>query len=261
MFSKCYQYVRPRAIDGYRWLYYGPMRCAPWLRWERYVRPIARTGALISRRRKFIYYPIPKTGCSTVNSMILEIEGYPPHEGEAVHEAVKAFLYKEKERNNPGRHLHDGDEYFRFAFVRNPWSRLVSCYSDKVVEKRPGRFPGFTWCYPRVRFERMSFADFVRFVCRVPDDLCEPHFKPQTAFFSPREVDFVGRFERFSEDLAHVVHRVGLDERFLKWCDTHRNVSRGDDKHYTEFYDAKTRALAGEKYAEDAGRFGYRFGD
>ena len=261
-FSKCYQYVRVPAINMYRWLYYGPSGCSAWLRWKRYMPPIPCTPALISRRCKFIYYQIPKTGCSTVNSLILEVEGYSQYEGEDLHMLVKElFSYPDKERRNPDCRLPDVNEYFRFAFVRNPWSRLVSCYTDKLVGKRPRRFENFVPHYPYMRFERMSFADFARFACRIPDDLCEPHFRPQAAFFDDDEVDFIGRFERFAEDLEYVVHRLGLDRRFLKWCNTHVNVSRKGGRHYTEFYDAGLQRLVGRKYATDIARFGYRFGD
>ncbi len=155
-------------------------------------------------------------------------------------------------------------DYFKFVFVRNPWARLVSCYCDKRSRLNRGT-KVFHFRDMYMYLERMSFADFVRFVCRVPDDLCDPHFKPQSAFFDAAEVDFVGRIERFSEDLTQVIERAGLDEGFYKWCNVRRNPQRltkaDNDRYYIDFYDAKTRRLVAAKYKSDIERFGYRFGE
>ena len=106
----------------------------------------------------------------------------------------------------------------------------------------------------------MSFADFVRFVCRIPDDLCDVHFRPQLAFFNPQEVDFIGRVEQFSDDLAQVIKHLGVGDKFLKWCYKAENKT-SKEKHYTEFYDEKTQRLVGEKYKSDIAQFNYHFGE
>jgi len=30
-------------------------------------------------------------------------------------------------------------DYFKFAIVRNPWYRLVSCWKNKVIEQKPNK--------------------------------------------------------------------------------------------------------------------------
>ena len=239
-------------VKTYYVSYYGPLRCAPLFRLERFFSVVAPSSPILSKRHRFIYYPIPKVACTTIKSLILEAEGHHlPDDEEAVH---RPELFPEVDLKSP-----QFEGYFRFVFVRNPWSRLVSCYHNKVVAQRPVKFSSFAGRYPGVRFESMSFSDFVRFVCRVPDDLCEPHFKPQADFFSAEEVDFVGRFERFSEDLIQVIERVGLDESLHKYCKMQRMKS-DSDKGYTSFYNAETQRLVAEKYKSDVERFDYRFG-
>ena len=93
----------------------------------------------------------------------------------------------------------DGEyrDYFRFAFVRNPWDRLVSCYSNKFSDMGKG-LGG-----PRQRAEEfspdMSFAEFVEAVHATPDEEANPHFRSQHAVVCDPQgrvmADFVGRFE------------------------------------------------------------------
>ena len=175
------------------------------------------------------------------------------------------------------------DHAFHFAFVRNPWARLVSCYANKVLALLPRRFADFRRHYPLIRFERMTFTDFVRFVCRVPDDLCDKHFAPQCRFLDGNTLDFVGRVERFADDLSEIIRLGGLDERLLKWAHVKRHrsstaarnldkrahiktmlssrVGHGQALYYTDLYTTQTRNLVARKYAKDIDRFGYRFGD
>ncbi len=90
------------------------------------------------------------------------------------------------------------------GFVRNPLDRLLSCYSQKIVyyERQLG-MPPLLWRYGKTFHKDMSFADFVRAVSRIPDRLSDIHFRSQHTFFYHRGklmADFVGRFERISED-------------------------------------------------------------
>ena len=59
------------------------------------------------------WYEVPKTGCSS----------------------VKKFFHKHSDftiSSVKPKHIHGHRNYFQFAFVRNPWDRLVSCFLDKT---------------------------------------------------------------------------------------------------------------------------------
>ena len=225
----------------------------------------------------FCYYRIGKNAGSTILALIFDIAGYPqfrsnpdilhafnigksiPFAGKDSTSRCKICLTFIDKDDSSHPYLPSSDSVFRFVFVRNPWARLVSCYQNKVVKPQPRIYEGFIIGYPYIPFNQMSFADFVRFVCRVPDDLCDRHFRPQLAYFNPQEVDFIGRVEQFSDDLAYIIKHLGLDDKFLKWCYKAENKTP-KEKHYTEFYDEKTRRLVAEKYKSDIAQFNYRFG-
>ena len=269
------------AIKAYRWLYFSHFRCAPMLRLARFTNYHFNYEVFLLKSNGcyVVYHSIPKTGCTTIKTLLLDAIGHPlpaADDPEAVHIKTKSDIIPENSGNFLKRTAvtlrkndygslpdvsPDFEKAFHFTFVRNPWARLVSCYKNKVVGQLPCRFPSFKFSYPRIRFERMTFPDFVRFVYRVPNDLCEPHFRPQSDFFNPELVDFVGHMEHFSDNLTEVITRSGLDERLLKWAHTKINETGKNSSHYTDFYTNKTRDLIARKYAGDINRFGYRFGD
>ncbi len=273
---KSLQQLKHRVLLVYKALYYGYFGCAPALRWKRCLPGIDDHQILLvkSDGNCLAYHPIPKTGCTTVKFLLLDAIGSPlPADAEEVHSMTECSVTPENSDNhlvaarmfeNGFKLLPDLPEFkhaFHFAFVRNPWSRLASCYTNKVLDKRPRRFSEFKYLYPGIRFERMTFPDFVRFVCRVPDDLCEPHFRPQYRFIDRGAIDFIGQTEHFADDLAVIIRRAGLDQRLLKWAQTKINLTQTSPRGYVDLYTAKTRDLVARKYAKDIDWFGYRFGD
>jgi hypothetical protein len=134
------------------------------------------------------------------------------------------------------------DDFFKFAFVRNPWDWQVSIYhyitqrSDHPHHEFFNAFRGFDdyldWRINRAGPELQS--EFVL------DDSGEPL------------VDFVGRYESLANDFAEVCNRVRVECRL-----PHRNRSAHGD--FRQYYTAETEALVREAYGEDIERFGYEF--
>jgi hypothetical protein len=137
------------------------------------------------------------------------------------------------------------DDHFHFAFVRNPWDRLVSCWQEKVIDSDHFELGG-------ERERLSSFSAFVDFVSELDVQTCDPHVRSQVALIDLDRVDFVGRFERFAGDLATVCGRLGLPAGFR-----HRNPS--DHDHYSTYYDERTAETVGRLYERDVRLFGYEF--
>ena len=153
------------------------------------------------------------------------------------------------------------DGLFKFTFVRNPWTRILSEY----------RYRNY--------FHHRSFRDFV--LHRMPrpgwDDKYR-HVMPQYDMLHDAEgrllVDFVGRFESLQSDFDRVCERLGIDESRLphrnpsdkKSRDLRRRVRnwiyfngengyRGPD----DFYDDQTREAVARYSRRDIETFGYDY--
>lgn len=151
--------------------------------------------------------------------------------------------------------------FFRFSFVRNPWTRILSEY----------RYRNY--------FHHRSFRDFV--INKMPkpgfDDKYR-HVMPQYDMLHDRDgkllVDFVGRFESLQQDFDRVCEKLGIEDSLLP----HRNPSNkksrdrkrrlrnflfmnGENRYrsLSDFYDDETREAVAEYYRVDIETFGYTF--
>jgi hypothetical protein len=208
-----------------------------------------------------VYVDIAKNASSSVKRVLADtlhldlsaVHGNPhevvfPRPAAPVHATVPAF---------PG--------LFSFAFVRNPWDRLVSCYRDKIAgEPRP--FTGLAAsgvAHCLARFDAfhagMGFDAFVEAVCAIPDTEADEHFRSQHSFLvgaaGELVVDFVGRVERLDADFRRVARQIGLP-----YHDRLPRLQSGvEPVDYRTRYDASTRARVARRFEQDIDRFGYTF--
>jgi hypothetical protein len=149
------------------------------------------------------------------------------------------------------------DSYFKFAFVRNPWDRLLSAY--RFLSQGGFNETDRRWAR-RYLSPYREFGEFVRDWV-TPDNIASwIHFRPQVDFLSLANgksgVDFVGRYEQLDADFRRVCERIGVKNRLLH---LNSNGHRGED--YRPAYDTETRAIVAEVYGRDIAALGYDFDD
>lgn len=212
---------------------------------------------LISDARRALFVHVPKTGGVSVGVIFertcpdarSKAPGVVPPLGR--HAPYERILRAEPEVT----------DYWSFAFVRNPWARMVSWWSmiddwDREWGPASGR--------PQEGIRRMrgndmwraaaSYSGFEEFVLRGTEELPRVG-RPQVDYLRApeRAVDFVGRTESFADDLAEVERRLGGRPAPVP----HRN--RSPHGSYRDYYTAATRAKVAEVYAADLEAFGYTF--
>lgn len=206
---------------------------------------------IVSHQHRFIFAAIPKTGTHAVRRALRG------HLAENDMEQVGLFVQKRFpiEALAALKHGHIslsqarpylGEEvfaqYFKFAFVRNPFDRFVSYCAfmtreDGEFERDPARV-----------MRHFLFAD------RPTDHLL---FSPQYQFVADGEgrllTDALGRVEDMQSSYDSICKALNLPSTPL---DRVNSTRRGD---YRQYYDAETKSAVAELYRRDLELFGYDF--
>lgn len=185
---------------------------------------------LISHKHKFITIDVPKTGTTSINQTLKPFLGKNDFSCKMSQKlGMRHATYGDCIGNFPGF-----EHYFSFAFVRNPWDRMVSYYF-------------FRKCNDGVKIDKnISFEEVIK------------TFQPPNQYSFLKhfgENSFIGRFENLQEDFDIICDKIGIPHQQLP----HNNKTK--HKHYTKYYDDKTREIVAERFAKDIEYFGYKFGD
>ena len=132
---------------------------------------------------------------------------------------------------------------FKFGFVRNPWSRMVSLWSYLTKAGIPRKGVGFE------NFLEMVAAGVAPVGPYNRKGLSQT--RPASEWLQEDSVDFIGQVER-PEDFEALGRYLEIQGAFPEL----NTSSHGD---YRQYYIPKTRKIVAELYADDIQRFEYCF--
>lgn len=141
------------------------------------------------------------------------------------------------------------DNYFKFAFVRNPWDYVVSMYSYGRRKKQPTTNP----LLKQARI--MTFDDYIKSLV-ASDAFIQQQKDWITDEYGKIIVDYVGKFESLTEDYYQILDQVGLPQKPLPGMNIDTAKS---GKSYRSFYNYQTQKIIEQKYKDDINLFGYKF--
>jgi len=202
-------------------------------------------GPILKRMKKTksIFIHIPKTGGK---SILKGIYGINMHDSFG-HASAGFYLsvFGSSQYN----------DFFKFAFVRNPWDRALSAYNFA----RKGGFGFQEDIKLKYELKDVSFEEFVKIWLPKQDLNSLPLiiFHPQYKFICDRDgtlmVDRICYFENFENEYRKLSSRFNITEYV-----PHINKSNYQ-RLYQESYDKEMIEIIGNIYYEDITRFEYRF--
>ncbi len=206
---------------------------------------------IISHRHEFIFFAVPKTATHTIREALRQHLVPDDWEQQTLF-GQQALPIPDIARIQHGhisvRQIRPNIEpaiwgnYFKFAFVRNPFDRFVStCF---FLNRNNLNFKNSAVGFMK---QRLQFNKFRERVLVMPQSELLIDDNRQIA------VDYVGRYENLQRSYDEICDRIGVPTTLLGL----KNPS--DHAAFREYYDDELRDVVGKFYEADLRLFGYEF--
>jgi len=184
----------------------------------------------------FFYNRIPKAANTTITQVLFEHTRFRPHQPRRDHPKYQ-FLRPLGLSNSEVERLER--EAWVFTVVRDPYSRVLSAYLDKV-----GR-------------QRHQGRRFLAWAARHGGLFLDMHWAPQADILClPLErFDFIGRVESLDRDLGHILQHLYSVEPGSPAVQA--GTSTGASARLDEAYGREERQIVNRLYGRDFDLFGY----
>jgi hypothetical protein len=202
--------------------------------------------------RKILYIHIPKTGGLTIETILVELYGFKKftYKSNSEYEFLASprgklgiFRYILKYSNEAM--MYDLNSYYKFSFVRNPYTRGISAVRFLYCASTRQNIPFASTINEFIDMTRTNNYFYTHFNTTQYRHLLDLN--------SELDFDFIGRFENFNNDLKTVLYdELGLAE--IPFSHIHINKS---DKTIIQFDEGEIKQIVNEVNFEDFDRFGY----
>lgn len=236
---------------------------------EEVIRQLRRT-TFVGLQKRYFYFAVPKAACTQMKELLRSVENAGP---------IKAFadgspqtrrdMFIHARPNVPLPSLLDLDDrtqrrvleapdFLRMTVVRNPYTRLVSAWTNKILLCEPGVQEEYLQIKGRLpdlhEKSLVSFPEFVDYV-RLHCDLstCNNHWRRQVdhTFFPAMNFSLVVKVEQLADGLQQFERHLGCSNSL---------VAEGRNKSIPSGPGLYTRDLADKVYSAykaDFEVFGY----
>ncbi|MDE0224913.1 MAG: sulfotransferase family 2 domain-containing protein [Gammaproteobacteria bacterium] len=204
---------------------------------------------IVSHRHRFMFFAVPRTGTHAVREALRWSLGEEDWQQQSLTERVQLPV-PALARVGHG-HLTLGQvrahlpkpmcrDYFKFAFVRNPYDRFVSVCA--MLNRRNPDYRG-------------RETGFMKRAIREPRFQARALVRPQRDMLvdagGELGMDFIGRFENLQRSFGEACRRIGIPERDLA------RSNATEHRDYTSYYDDELLGLVNDFYRPDFDSLGY----
>jgi hypothetical protein len=203
---------------------------------------------------QLIYFELPKNACTSMKTQLAEVLQLPKRPD------FPRYIHRDTQYKFPSatqeKVLTDYKDYLRFAIIRNPWERLVSCYKDKIFYKDDDN-SYFIKTNPKFSKE-MPFDEFADVVASTPDHLADFHFCSQlgllTDFTGNFLCNYLGELDNLNFHLEKIKSLTGIS------FETKTHLNKTKKSSYEEYYTPELIEKVRQRYHWDIELFGFEFG-
>ncbi len=139
-------------------------------------------------RYKTLWFRVAKVASRTINQHFLD------------NSSKNDYIYSSPVNYLPNMY----NDFFKFAFVRNPLDRLVSAWYDKVIRQNYFRFPSSEY------HKMKKLENFIIWLEKLDIENCDEHIRAQYSLIDINNIDFIGRFENFDKDFKYVAEKINM---------------------------------------------------
>ena len=176
---------------------------------------------IVDRKNKLMYCYIPKVASSNMKRLLLTLQNYTDDSNAIGHFDQRGFEFLSDVK--PDERDHMIKTFFKFLFVRHPFSRIVSAYRNKFInpvayfELQYGRPIVQKYRKPRVPRTKVTgkdvtFQEFVRYLIDKKTQVQEmnEHWMPMYELCQPcyMNYNFVGSFENLDLDTTVLLEQL-----------------------------------------------------
>jgi len=206
---------------------------------------------IVSHQHQYIFFAVPKTATHAIREALRANKGVGDWE--------QQMLFGKQEIPIPNiakighghitvteiQPLLDAQQwsnYYKFAFIRNPFDRFVSACAflnrgNLQFKEHPTQWMKAAMTRPQFR-QRILIRPQSEQLCDESGDIA---------------MDYIGRYEELQSSLDHILDHLNCPRVNLK----SRNAS--DHAHFRDYYDDELKQAVSSFYQKDCELFGYWF--
>lgn len=219
----------------------------------------------ISLVHRYVYFAVDKAANSTIKQCLFEIEYSPIGKVPLTlfDKRCSPLLSPYQIPDDLKQEVFGSSRYFRFAFVRNPYTRLLSCYLDRIQTKSSNARRDLNKELRRrgLPTDEVSFERFIHVVCDQPSAAQNSHWRRQfdDLCLDLIDIHYIGRFEHLWDEMAYISQRVfgrvlpQMQDRGINKAPKSTNAGQ----HLRDYYTRELAELVYESYSRDFESFGY----
>lgn len=214
---------------------------------------MSKCPVFVDDEAKLYFCNVLKVASTTLSTDLMQ---FIFHDKRRITDNVHAKIAKNMTRMSPTYYdIQKRSQYFKFLFVRHPFTRLISFFNDKTK----GHYMRTLLLDKIVKKQRNvnevapdmipTFAEFVMYLLKTDPLKYNPHFTPYSLMCQPCivEYDFIGRLESFNEDRRHLFQQLNWTSPgsvdYNSWLHNKQSHTK-----YTEYFSQLTKEQVRQLY-------------